>query len=238
MAADTVLLPSMAKYMEAIELENVANRLKKEGPDDLVWEDECPDFTTILGTDCKEVILPCVLSYLTEKDLSKTAKRLRKAEPEQEWDIEGIPSLEKIFRKWAKNQEKLLKKTQQEKELEAKRKRDKEEEAELLKRMEPAKKKPRVEKEEDYDPIEARKANQRQDWDKWANTLAGKDERLLDGNYRTGDSWGDKAAVDLGAVRGKGFRKEMQKKKRSSWRGGGYIDQACNSFKFDDSDEG
>ncbi|CAK9084254.1 Uroporphyrinogen decarboxylase (UPD) (URO-D) [Durusdinium trenchii] len=52
-----------------------------------------------------------------------------------------------------------------------------------------------------------------------------------------GDSWADKASEDLLKTKGKGFRKEMAKKKRSSWRGGGEIDQGVNSIKFDDSDD-
>jgi len=38
-------------------------------------------------------------------------------------------------------------------------------------------------------------------------------------------------------VKGKGFRKEMAKKKRASWRGGGSIDQGVNSLTFSDSDD-
>jgi hypothetical protein len=34
-----------------------------------------------------------------------------------------------------------------------------------------------------------------------------------------GDSWGNKAADDLLKVKGKGFRKEMAKKKRASFKG-------------------
>jgi len=52
-----------------------------------------------------------------------------------------------------------------------------------------------------------------------------------------GDTWGDKAAADLLKVKGKGFRKEMQKKKRSSWRGGGALDGGVNSIPFSDSDD-
>lgn len=37
------------------------------------------------------------------------------------------------------------------------------------------------------------------------------------------DSFGDQAAVDLGKVKGKDFRKEKAKKKKSSWRGNGKI---------------
>ncbi|CEM09697.1 unnamed protein product [Vitrella brassicaformis CCMP3155] len=51
-----------------------------------------------------------------------------------------------------------------------------------------------------------------------------------------GDVFAAKAAEDLGKVRGKDFRKEMAKKKRSSWKGAGEIDTGVNSIRFDDSD--
>ncbi|CAK8999957.1 unnamed protein product [Durusdinium trenchii] len=81
------------------------------------------------------------------------------------------------------------------------------------------------------------------DDDKWRSTI--KDPRLLDNTHLAkqkfggskGDSWADKASEDLLKTKGKGFRKEMAKKKRSSWRGGGEIDQGVNSIKFDDSDD-
>ena len=37
-------------------------------------------------------------------------------------------------------------------------------------------------------------------------------------------------------VKGKSFVKEMQKKKRASWRGGGQIDTKINSYIYPDSD--
>lgn len=72
-----------------------------------------------------------------------------------------------------------------------------------------------------------------------------KDQRLLDNTHKAkvkfgnsaGDSWADKASEDLLKTRGKGFRKEMAKKKRASWRGGGAIDQGVNSVKFEDSSD-
>mmetsp|Transcript_62263 Transcript_62263/g.157314 ORF Transcript_62263/g.157314 Transcript_62263/m.157314 type:complete len:317 (+) Transcript_62263:60-1010(+) len=81
------------------------------------------------------------------------------------------------------------------------------------------------------------------DDDKWKATI--KDSRLMDNTHKAkdrfgesaGDSWGDKAAEDLLKVKGKGFRKEMAKKKRASWRGGGEIDQGVNSIKLDDSSD-
>jgi len=77
------------------------------------------------------------------------------------------------------------------------------------------------------------------DPDKWRATV--KDVRMLDNTKAAtgGDSWGDAASADMLKVKGKGFRKEMAKKKRASWRGGGEIDQGTNSIKFDvSSDEG
>jgi len=79
----------------------------------------------------------------------------------------------------------------------------------------------------------------RVDQDKWRATV--KDTRMLDNTKAAtgGDSWGDAASADMLKVKGKGFRKEMAKKKRASWRGGGEIDQGTNSIKFDvSSDEG
>jgi len=72
-----------------------------------------------------------------------------------------------------------------------------------------------------------------------------KDARLLDNTHKAkvkfgnsaGDSWADKASEDLLKTKGKGFRKEMAKKKRASWRGGGAIDQGVNSVKFADSSD-
>ena len=91
-------------------------------------------------------------------------------------------------------------------------------------------------KRERMDPILAREMNRRQDWDKWAEGLEGKDQRLQDGFHRVGDTWGDSAFADLSKVKGKSFVKEMQKKKRASWRGGGKIDMAVNSLLFSDSE--
>lgn len=50
-----------------------------------------------------------------------------------------------------------------------------------------------------------------------------KNDRLRDQSYYTknGDRFAARAADDLIKVRGKDFRKEMQKKKRSSWNGAG-----------------
>jgi len=81
------------------------------------------------------------------------------------------------------------------------------------------------------------------DDEKWRATI--KDSRLKDNTHEAkqkfgggeGDAWGDRAAEDLLKVKGKGFRKEMAKKKRASWRGGGEIDQGVNSIKFEDSDD-
>lgn len=71
------------------------------------------------------------------------------------------------------------------------------------------------------------------------------DPRLLDNTHLSkakfggsaGDSWADKASEDMLKVKGKGFRKEMAKKKRASWTGGGELDQGVNSIKFPDSDD-
>jgi len=83
----------------------------------------------------------------------------------------------------------------------------------------------------------------RVDDEKWRSTIA--DERLKDNTHlakqkfgkSVGDCWADKASEDLLKVKGKGFRKEMAKKKRASWRGGGEIDMGVNSIKFADSSD-
>eukprot|EP00929_Paragymnodinium_shiwhaense_P036839 TRINITY_DN19702_c0_g1_i1.p1 TRINITY_DN19702_c0_g1~~TRINITY_DN19702_c0_g1_i1.p1 ORF type:complete len:254 (-),score=115.49 TRINITY_DN19702_c0_g1_i1:274-1035(-) len=82
------------------------------------------------------------------------------------------------------------------------------------------------------------------DHDKWVGVATAKDKRLLDNTHEAkdkygvkGDSWGDQASEDLLKVKGKGFRKEMAKKKRASWRGGGEISQVTNSIPLDDSSE-
>lgn len=83
----------------------------------------------------------------------------------------------------------------------------------------------------------------RVDEDKWRQTI--QDSRLVDNRHQAkqkfggsvGDTWGGNAAGDLLKVKGKGFRKEMAKKKRASWRGGGEIDQGVNSIKFADSSD-
>jgi hypothetical protein len=49
-----------------------------------------------------------------------------------------------------------------------------------------------------------------------------------------GDAWGNEAADRLGKVKGQGFRKEMQKLKRASWKGCGSIDAGVNSVQFSD----
>lgn len=87
-------------------------------------------------------------------------------------------------------------------------------------------------------------AFQRIDDTQWRAKI--KDERLLDNTHKakvkfgvevdTGDSWADKASEDLLKVKGKDFRKEMMKKKKASWKGGGALDQGVNSIPFSDSE--
>eukprot|EP00928_Gymnodinium_smaydae_P032765 TRINITY_DN23647_c0_g1_i1.p1 TRINITY_DN23647_c0_g1~~TRINITY_DN23647_c0_g1_i1.p1 ORF type:complete len:289 (-),score=68.91 TRINITY_DN23647_c0_g1_i1:192-1016(-) len=83
----------------------------------------------------------------------------------------------------------------------------------------------------------------RVDGAKWTSAVI--DARMLDNSHEAkarfgtsaGDSWADRAAEDLLKVKGKDFRKEMAKKKRATWRGGGAIDQGVNSIKFDESSD-
>lgn len=50
------------------------------------------------------------------------------------------------------------------------------------------------------------------------------------------DSFGVQAASDLGKVKGKGFRKEKNKKKRATWKGNGCISFQTQSERLDFSD--
>lgn len=76
------------------------------------------------------------------------------------------------------------------------------------------------------------------DYDKCVAMI--KDPRMMDNTHLSkqkfggsiGDTWADRASEDMLKVKGKGFRKEMQKKKRASWRGSGELDQGVNSIKF------
>jgi SRP40, C-terminal domain len=57
---------------------------------------------------------------------------------------------------------------------------------------------------------------------------------LASNEYNAGaDNYGARANQDLIVTRGDGFRKEKQKKKRGSYRGG-TIDFQTRSFKFED----
>jgi outer membrane biosynthesis protein TonB len=74
----------------------------------------------------------------------------------------------------------------------------------------------------------------RLDVDKYQKVVSG--TKYADNSHyaKGGDSWGDDAADRLGKVRGKGFKKEMQKLKRASWKGTGSIDTGVNSVQFSD----
>jgi len=129
------------------------------------------------------------------------------------------------------------------------------EEEELVPRKEKKKIKEVDEDDAVEDPSEGQKKKARKeeasvpfrrvDAEKWREVARTENVRLLENDYSTkqkygegeGDLWVDKAAGDLGKVKGKGFRKEMMKKKRASWKGAGEIDQGVNSLKFDDSDD-
>jgi len=83
----------------------------------------------------------------------------------------------------------------------------------------------------------------RVDESRWIQTVT--DSRMLDNTHKAkakfgdsaGDSWADRASEDMLKVKGKGFRKEMAKKKRASWKGSGELDQGVNSIKFADSSD-
>ena len=61
-------------------------------------------------------------------------------------------------------------------------------------------------------------------------------QRLPDNSFHSKkgfDAWGERAAQDLGRVKGKDFRHEKTKKKRGSYRGGKIdISPSGNSIKF------
>jgi len=63
------------------------------------------------------------------------------------------------------------------------------------------------------------------------------DEKLKDNSFESrgtkADDYGAQASRDLIVTRGDGFRKEKNKKKRGSYRGG-EITLQSHSFKFDD----
>lgn len=111
----------------------------------------------------------------------------------------------------------------------------------------PEKKKKKKKKQDEGEDEEEKKQSsvpfKRVDDEKWRSMI--KDSRLLDNTHTAkqkfggsvGDTWADKASTDLLAVKGKGFRKEMAKKKRASWRGGGSLDMGVNSIKFSDSSD-
>lgn len=111
---------------------------------------------------------------------------------------------------------------------------------ELAEEEPPAKRKKATKEERANKP--AGQAFKRVDDDAWRAKI--KDSRLLDNTHlgkakfggSAGDSWADKASEDMLKVKGKGFRKEMAKKKRASWTGGGSLDQGVNSIAFSDSD--
>lgn len=75
------------------------------------------------------------------------------------------------------------------------------------------------------------------DVDKYQDVVTG--TKFEDNSHyaKGGDSWGDDAADRLGKVKGKGFKKEMQKLKRASWKGCGSIDTGVNSVQFSDWEE-
>jgi len=116
-------------------------------------------------------------------------------------------------------------------------------EAEAEEQVAPPPKKAKKAKKEETEEKKSGVPFKRIDDDAWRSKI--KDSRLLDNTHigkakyggSEGDSWADKASEDLLKVKGKGFRKEMQKKKRASWRGGGSIDQGVNSIKFSDSED-
>jgi hypothetical protein len=60
--------------------------------------------------------------------------------------------------------------------------------------------------------------------------------KLADNSYKVGEvgGWGARANADLIKVKGKGFTREKNKKKRGAYRGGAIETHASYSIKFDD----
>jgi len=64
-----------------------------------------------------------------------------------------------------------------------------------------------------------------------------KNDRLADNSFAgKGETWGNKAAQDLGKVKGDRFRREKTKKKRGTYKGTG-IDFKVKSVPLDSEDE-
>jgi hypothetical protein len=87
---------------------------------------------------------------------------------------------------------------------------------------------------EAYEETGGAKYWRRLDVEKYQDVVSG--TKYADNSHyaKGGDAWGNDAADRLGKVRGKGFKKEMQKLKRASWKGTGSIDTGVNSVQFSD----
>ncbi|EAN30541.1 SRP40 domain protein [Theileria parva strain Muguga] len=71
--------------------------------------------------------------------------------------------------------------------------------------------------------------------DVWLNKI--EKEELKANSYKMkNDTFALKAAEELGSVKGKDFKSQKYKKKRSSWSGSGEITSSVNSVIFSDSD--
>ena len=94
-----------------------------------------------------------------------------------------------------------------------------------------------VEEEESNEwdvPVTTPKYWQRIDETKYIQAVQG--TKFADNSHyvKGGDAWGNDAADRLGKVKGRGFKKEMSKLKRASWKGCGSIDTGVNSVQFSD----
>ncbi|XP_955395.1 uncharacterized protein TA17815 [Theileria annulata] len=65
----------------------------------------------------------------------------------------------------------------------------------------------------------------------WLNRIE-KEELKVNSYKMKNDAFGQKAAEELGSVKGKDFKSQKYKKKRSSWSGSGEITSSVNSFCF------
>lgn len=167
-----------------------------------------------------------------EEEAPKKKEKKRKAE--EEAPAEAIEE--------AAEEEVAPKKKKQKKAVEAEAVEEPQEEAKAEEEEQEAQPKKKKEKKEKKQKVPGEYFS-RIDVEKWTKAI--QDDRLKDNTHKAknkfgdsaGDSWADKAAEDMLKVKGKGFRKEMAKKKRASWRGGGEIDQGCNSIAFPSSSD-
>eukprot|EP00933_Yihiella_yeosuensis_P077062 TRINITY_DN8714_c0_g1_i14.p1 TRINITY_DN8714_c0_g1~~TRINITY_DN8714_c0_g1_i14.p1 ORF type:complete len:327 (+),score=121.97 TRINITY_DN8714_c0_g1_i14:63-1043(+) len=186
--------------------------------------------------------LPETASAVTNGDAEAEAEKPKKKKRK----AEQVEAEEEVEEPKAKKSKKKAEAEEEEVE-EPKAKKEKKKKVEAVEEAEAEEEKPEdsngKKKKKDKKERTAGVAFSRIDYDKCIALV--KDSRLLDNTHlgkakfggSQGDSWADRASEDMLKVKGKGFRKEMQKKKRASWKGTGELDQGVNSIKFADSSD-